>query len=218
VKSFTKAIIISLVLITTALAQTSPRLLFTQVNYGDVQTRYRSASNPYAIWKSKIIAVSDAQPLDSEAAEFDESMSLKAKLWACRYAMEDDKSTEERLSYGSSAYKWNMGTESGFTNVRSSGYEISPTWNRWMVNGLALINYCQAYDMLVGSGYFDTIADGANKKTAAKNKILSRVTKLYDQVKTSRAIIDLSPPSSGGLFWWLDLFDNPNFSTLENQT
>jgi hypothetical protein len=155
--------------LTIVLAQSSPRLLFTQSNYDAIKGRYISSATVYNTWYQKINAIPlNSKPDDPEPAEYDQNMGLRAKIFAFRYAMEQKGTTNTSL--GDVAYNWIIGTEPGFTNVHSPGYEISPTWNRWMVNGLALINYCQAYDMLVGSGYYDVVTDGTNKKTAAKNK------------------------------------------------
>ncbi|MGB2867440.1 MAG: T9SS type A sorting domain-containing protein [Bacteroidota bacterium] len=102
-----------------------------------------------------------------DAPDYDREKAQWAKVLAFRYMM------EQSLLDGDPAYNW--------LYTQQTGYTLDASYDRWMTDGLALIDYSIAYDLLAGSGYFETKfgGDAAARKADIVRVLWDRAAALY---------------------------------------
>ncbi|MGE5315238.1 MAG: T9SS type A sorting domain-containing protein [Acidobacteriota bacterium] len=117
-------------------------------------------------------------------ADYDRAKAQKAKAYAFRFLM------EESPADGDSSFVYLL------TKYAADGYVYQgDNYARWMTNGLALIDYCAAFDFLAGAGYFDPNRHPGSGKDAAwwdaqraaiVRNLHDKASALYNRVRTIR--------------------------------
>jgi hypothetical protein len=177
------------------LSARNPKLLFNDSTLLLIRNVYNSQSTGFPFDKFKAAIVSSGSvslnPVSGgDAAGYDETKALLAKTLAFRYAIEANADT----NLGSRAYYWLA------TKYAADNYVYqSDNWALWMVNSHALSDYCIAFDILCGAGYFDrtkhpfdshdqTYWDGL--KQAEAQRLRDKAAALYNRVKNFRTVGD----------------------------
>ncbi|MCX6138218.1 MAG: hypothetical protein NTV54_12060, partial [Ignavibacteriales bacterium] len=150
---------------------------------------FKSAINGYGSVTRTIVAGTDFASYDAEKADL-------AKLLAFRYCVE----TNAGVEFGDRAFYW-LSTKYAEDNYV---YQVND-WSSWMVNAMALKDYCLAFDILCAGGYFDPQnhpSDPHNQvyweglKQAILQKLHEKAAAIYNRVKNFRTVND----AAGALF------------------
>jgi len=114
--------------------------------------------------------------------DLDREYAQWAKVFAFRYIVQQDI-VDGNLAYG---YLQKMGD---YPNQTGNDYEPNNP-NSWMTNGLALIDYCIAYDLLAGARYFETaFPTGVEAhKSVFKDTLTNRAASLYNRASKDRSV------------------------------
>jgi len=116
-------------------------------------------------------------------ADYDRSIALYAKVLAFRYMFNGQQAADGDLAY---YYLYEL--------PASNNYSIDPSNNRWMTNGLALIDYCVAFDILAGSGYLNKYVTQSMPLTLIEHNIqaplVNRANLLYQRAKVNDWTVD----------------------------
>ncbi|HLP17957.1 MAG TPA: T9SS type A sorting domain-containing protein [Bacteroidota bacterium] len=153
--------------------------------------KHRSAAFPQLYFKTMLAAdrwnaIVPAPTRSDEWPDYDRLKASKAKAFAFRYLMEEDEAD------GDAAFDYL------YVKYAADNYTYEENnYARWMTNGLALIDYCAAFDLLAGAGYFNAVrhtnlnthdqAWWSAKQTDVASLLHTKAAALLGRVKTPRS-------------------------------
>lgn len=153
----------------------NPRLLFRLNNFTAIGYRYNSTDPSYTSWRQAIDQNINSYPTNyTRACDFDLGASIRAKNFAFRAAMTGNQSDAD------SASKWLLSVN----NPLQPGFTLDSKYDTWMITGLALQRYLQAYDILYSLGFLSS-----TQANLVRTKLQSRIYTLWTNVKDERYLI-----------------------------
>ena len=150
-----------------------PHILFTTADSAATATKYNTNSFPFNNLKNVVIGTQVPLRGSLSQADYDRSLASAAKEFAFQYYFNRTQSNSSNA------------LQCLWTLNHAENYTIDQSYAYWMTNGLALIDYCIAYDILAGAGYFN---NDPTDRTNIVNTLNARAQALYGQVGSDLTI------------------------------